>query len=210
MKLWYSPTSPFARKVRIAAHELHIDDALELEEVDPWTDARLRQLNPLAKVPTLQLDDGGVLYESSVIISYFDSNVMGGLIPHLGSARWRALRFEALCDGLSTAAGRIFAGERRGDPDPIEDRLVEAVQAGLDAMERERLNHERPTVGEIAAAAALSYIDFRWPDRDWREGRSRAAEFMQAMNERPSMTETAYRLPLANLRAADDGEHAGS
>ncbi len=208
MKLWFSPTSPFARKVRIAAHELHIDGALELEEIDPWSDARLRALNPLAKVPTLVLDDGQVLYESSVIISFFDSNVKGGLIPHMGSARWRALRFEAMCDGIATAAGRLYAGEQRGQPDPVEDRLVEAIQAGLDAMERERLNFDRPLVGEIAAAATLAYFDFRWPERDWREGRPRAAEFMAFMSQRPSMIETAYR-PLADLRAADDGEHAG-
>lgn len=209
MKLWFSPTSPFARKVRVAAYELHIDEAIELEEVDPWSDTRLRALNPLAKVPTLVLDDGQVLYESSVIVSYFDSNVMGGLIPHMGSARWRALRFEAMCDGVAQAAGRLHAGERRGQPDPAEDRLIEAIQAGLDAMERERLNFERPLVGEIAAAATLAYFDFRWPDRDWREGRPRAAEFMAFMSERPSMIQTAYR-PLADLGAPGDGEHAGS
>ncbi len=204
MKLWYSPASPFSRKVRMAAHELHLpDDAIVLEEVDPWTDPRLRTLNPLAQAPTVELDDGGVLYESSVIIEYMNSVVMGPLIPTMGAGRWTTLRMQALCDGVATAAGRLHAGEQRGEPDPIEDRLIETIQAGLDKIERQRLNFERPLVGEIAAAATLAYFDFRWPDRDWRAGRPRAAEFLDEMQRRPSMIETAYR-PLAQGDAAGD------
>ena len=145
MKLWYSPASPFSRKVRMAAHELHLpDDAIVLEEVDPWTDPRLRILNPLAQAPTVELDDGGVLYESSVIIEYMNSVVMGPLIPAMGAGRWTTLRMQALCDGVATAAGRLHVGEQGGEPDPIEDRLVETIQAGLNQIERQRLNFERP------------------------------------------------------------------
>jgi glutathione S-transferase len=67
MQLWYAPTSPFARKVRIAAHELGLAYRIGLIKADPWTDKRLRALNPLAKVPTLVLDDGRALYESALI-----------------------------------------------------------------------------------------------------------------------------------------------
>jgi glutathione S-transferase len=205
MKLWCSPTSPFARKVRMAAIELHLpDDTFELIEVDPWTDPDLRALNPLGKVPALRLDDGGVLYESSVIVEYMNTVVMGGLIPQLGRARWTTLRMQGLCDGVATAAGRLFASEQRGQPDPIEDRLVETIQAGLNAFERERLNYERPLVGDIAAAATLAYFDFRWPDRDWRSGRPRSAEFLNEMQQRPSMIETAYRPLSAEGDAAGD------
>jgi glutathione S-transferase len=58
MKLFYAPTSPFARKVRVTAHELRLEDRIELVLVNPWSDAELRSLNPLAKVPTLIRDDG--------------------------------------------------------------------------------------------------------------------------------------------------------
>ena len=128
MKLWYSPTSPFARKVRMAAFELRLpDDTFDLIEVDPWSDAQLRGINPLGKVPVLRLDDGGVLYESSVIVEYMNTVVMGGLIPAMGRSRWTTLRMQGLCDGVATAAGRLFAGEQRGQADPIEDRLVETI-----------------------------------------------------------------------------------
>ncbi len=197
MKLWYSPTSPFVRKVRMAAIELRLpDDTFELIEIDPWIDPSLRAVNPLGKAPALQLDDGGVLYESAVIIEYMNTVVMGGLIPAMGRSRWTTLRFQGLCDGVAAAAGRLFDGETRGEPDPVEDRLVQTIQAGLDAFERERLNYERPLVGDIAAAATLAYFDFRWPDRDWRNGRPRSAEFLDEMQRRPSMIQTAYR-PLS-------------
>jgi glutathione S-transferase len=204
MKLWCSPTSPFSRKVRMAAIELHLpDDTFELVEVDPWTDPRVRGLNPLGKVPTVQLDDGGVLYESAVIVEYINTVVMGGLIPPLGRSRWTTLRMQGLCDSVAAAAGRLFAAEQRDAPDPIEERLVETIQAGLNAIERERLDYERPLVGDIAAAVTLAYFDFRWPDRDWRSGRPRSAEFLDQMQRRPSMIETAYR-PLAQGDAAGD------
>jgi glutathione S-transferase len=192
MKLWFAPTSPFARKVRIAAHELGLAGSLTFEAINPWTDRRLRDLNPLAKVPTLELDDGEVLYESAVIVAYLDAQARGGLIPQDDAARWRALRLQGLCDGVATAAGRIFAGERRGVPDPIEARLVEATQAGLNAIDAGPLDFVQPQVGDIAAAATLSYFDFRWPDRDWRCTRTRAGAFLAEMEKRPSMIETAY------------------
>lgn len=175
-----------------------------LIEVDPWSDERLRAVNPLGQVPAIELDDGGMLYESSVIVDYMNAVVMGGLIPPLGRARWTTLRLQGLCAGVATAAGRLFASEQLGAPDPLEARLVETIQAGLNAFERERLNDERPLVGDIAAAATLAYFDFRWPDRDWRSGRPRSAEFLEAMQRRPSMIETAYRPVSAQGDAAGD------
>jgi glutathione S-transferase len=145
-----------------------------------------------------------VLYESSVIVEYMNTVVMGGLIPALGSSRWITLRQQGLCDGVAAAAARLHAGEARGVPDPIEDRLIESIQAGLNEIERHRLNFERPLVGEIAAAATLAYFDFRWPDRDWRAGRPRSAEFLDEMQRRPSMIETAYRPLSADVDATGD------
>ncbi|MDI3290251.1 glutathione S-transferase N-terminal domain-containing protein [Polyangium sp. 15x6] len=46
MQLWLAFTSPFARKIRIAAHELGLAGEIVLVETDPWTDPRLRAVNP--------------------------------------------------------------------------------------------------------------------------------------------------------------------
>jgi glutathione S-transferase len=199
MQLWYAPTSPFARKTRIAAHELGLAASLELVEVNPWTDARLRALNPLSKVPTLVLDTGQVLIESAVICEYLDSMAGGGrLFPPPGEGRWRALALQGLADGAATAAGRLFADEHRQVGERSETMMLRfqaVIEASLDHLERQGLEGPLTTIGEVSAAALLGYLDFRWPERDWRTGRSRLAAWFAEVEQRPSMIETRHRLP---------------
>ncbi|WP_225411637.1 glutathione S-transferase N-terminal domain-containing protein [Stigmatella hybrida] len=118
MELWYAPTSPFARKVRIAAHELGLAGCLRLVEVTPWTDARLRALNPLSKVPTLVLDSGEVLYESGVLCEYRTSTSAG---RNTGGAP--PIRASPPGSNRSTPAPRCArpaTGSRRADEPPPE------------------------------------------------------------------------------------------
>ncbi len=81
MKLLSSPTSPYARKVRIALAEKKID--CELVEASPWAaDSIVPTHNPLGKVPVLLLDDGTALYDSRVIVEYLDTvSPVSRLIP---------------------------------------------------------------------------------------------------------------------------------
>ncbi len=160
MELWYAPTSPFARKVRVAAHELGVADAIQLAEVDPWTDPRLRNLNPLAKVPTLVLDDGEIVWESGLISERLDAlSGASELFPPLGIERWRALSLQALADNACTAAGRLYADERRPSEARSETMLARfrrAIDASLDYLETAELRSS-PTIGEISAGALLGY-----------------------------------------------------
>jgi glutathione S-transferase len=195
MDLWYAPTSPFARKVRIAAAELGFTDRLALIRVDPWSDGRLRAINPLAKVPTLVLDDGSVLFESAVICDYLDAMApQRRLFPPDGPDRWQTLLMHGLADGAMISAGRLFADERR-PPDQRSDamliRFAQARDATLDSLERATLRDE-PMIGEIAVAALLGYLDFRWPDRDWRDGRPDLSGWFDRFDRRPSMTTTRH------------------
>jgi glutathione S-transferase len=198
MDLWYAPTSPFARKVRVAAHELGLDHRLRLIETNPWTDARLRALNPLAKVPTLVLDDGEVVWESGVIAERLAAMAPAqDLFPAAGERRWRALSLQALADGASTAAGRLFADEHRPPNERSETmlaRFAATLEAVLDHLEQEALA-AAPTIGEIAVAVFLGYLDFRWPARDWRAGRPRLGAWFDDFAARPSMAHSAHRLP---------------
>ncbi len=198
MQLWYAPTSPFARKVRITILELGLQEAIELVEVNPWTDGKLRALNPLAKVPTLVRDGAEPLYESGVICDFLNSlSGAGHLIPAAGEARWRALLLQGLADGACTAAGRLFADERRPENERSEGMMVrfqQAIGATLDALGSRPLADGLPTIGEISIAAFLSYLDFRWPGHPWRDGRPQVAAWFERAAERPSMTGTAYRL----------------
>jgi glutathione S-transferase len=59
---------------------------------------RIRQYNPMVKVPTLVLDDGEVLSESSAILDYLDQSAgpARALLPAYGRARRDALKLMAL------------------------------------------------------------------------------------------------------------------
>jgi glutathione S-transferase len=196
MELWYAPTSPFARKVRVVAHELGLADQLRLVEVDPWTDTRLRALNPLAKVPTLVLDDGETVWESGLIAERLEE-IAGGraLFPGIGPERWRALSLQALADGAATAAGRLFADENRRAGQRSETMLTRfrhAIDASLDRLETCELL-SCPTIGEISVAVLLGYLHFRWPGRPWIADRRRLNAWYGVFAERASMLETPYR-----------------
>jgi glutathione S-transferase len=197
MQLWYSPTSPFARKARIAALELGLAGRLEPVEIDPWTDPRLRALNPLAKVPTLVLDDGEAVWESGLIAERLEAMAGGHvLFPPEGAERWRALGLQVLADGACTAAGRLFADERRQPGDRTEfmlARLRAAIEAVVDRLETQPLS-AAPTIGEISVAVLLGYLDFRWPDRDWRATRPSLAAWFETFAQRPSMAATMPRM----------------
>lgn len=107
MKLFYSPTSPFVRKVMVVAHELGLADRLERlpSAAHPVNrDKSIISHNPLGQVPTLLTDDGQVLADSRVICEYLDDLAGGGLFPKAGAARWRALVDQTLGDGLLGAA----------------------------------------------------------------------------------------------------------
>ena len=195
MKLRYSPTSPFARKVRITIHELGLGDRVELLVTDPWTDAALRADNPLGKVPLLILDDGEALYDSPVICEYLDSRAGGKLFPPAGAARWRALKLQALGDGMAEATARRFVEGRRPvaeQSQAVINRQAEAIQAALGAAERvvAALAVDSPTIGEIAIAAALGYLEFRAPEEDFRTAQPKLSGWLARFGARASYAAT--------------------
>lgn len=196
MQLWYAPTSPFARKVRVAVEELGLAAALELVEVNPWTDDRLRALNPLSKVPTLVRDNGSILYESSVICDYLDSLAPPRrLFPPDGPARWQALLLQGLADGAATSAGRLFADERRPADqrsDAMMQRFRIAIDTTLAELDKADLSSSF-TIGELTVAVLLGYLDFRWPDSDWRPAHPHLAAWFAETDRRPSMQATRHR-----------------
>lgn len=102
MKLYYSSTSPFVRKVNVFAIETGLDTQIEWVKTNPWqAEDILTAENPLSKIPTLITDDGMVIYDSSVICEYLDSLHSGEkLIPPQGESRWQVLCLQALADGI--------------------------------------------------------------------------------------------------------------
>jgi glutathione S-transferase len=197
MKLHSSPTSPFARKVNVAAIELGLLDRLELHTVQTspvGPDLGLVADSPLGKIPCLVLDEGQPLYDSRVICEYLDSlEGRHRLFPATGPARWTALRRQALADGMMDAAvlARYETALRPPDrrwPAWVDGQL-DKVNRALDRLEAEGLG---PTVdiGTIAIGCALGYLDFRYAEMNWRGTRPALAAWFEALAARPSMQRT--------------------
>ena len=207
MKLRYSPTSPYARKLLVCALERGLDERIERVPTDIGDpNSGLAAQNPLGKVPALVLDDGTVLYDSPVICEYLDS-LHGGepLIPPSGAARWTAKRREALADGILDAAVLRMIETRRRPEElrwPAWDELQGAkMRRGLDALEAEAAAGGLEggleggldgglDLGTIAIGCMLGYLDLRFAAEDWRPGHPALAAWYEAFTERPSMQAT--------------------
>lgn len=194
-----SPTSPYARKVAVAAAERGLAERIARERTDPWDPAGdLPRDNPLGKVPALRLEDGTTLYDSRVIVRYLDTLHDGPpLIPAEGAARWRVERTEALADGiLDAAVTRLIEHRRRpGElfwPD-WDAWQQDKIARALDTLEREAaaLDHDPPSLSEIAVACALGYLDFRFADDGWRRGRPVLDAWYAGICARPALRETS-------------------
>lgn len=205
LKLYWSPSSPFVRKVLIVAHELGLIDRIACERavVGP---ARLNpevmRDNPLNKIPTLVAEGPLALFDSRVICEYLD-DIDGGarMFPRDPERRWTALRRQALADGLTETAVLLRDEHWRGDGHRSPAHLHaygEKVRACLAALEGEDLCAPQPDIGHVAIACALSYLDFRLPEIDWRAGHPRLAAWEREIAARPSL---ALTLPAeANKR----------
>lgn len=184
MILRSSPASPFVRKVRIAASVLGLSGRIDEQSVDLNDPAdSLRVQNPLGKIPALVLDDGTVLYDSRVILEYFDALAGGGrIIPREGPARFGALRLQALCDGVLDASVLIvYEGRYRPADKHVQswiDRQADKVARGLAALEAAPpALTPVPDVGQIAVACVLGYRDFRFGGT-WRKEYPRLVEWL--------------------------------
>lgn len=206
MKLRHSPTSPFVRKVMVAAYELGLESRIERvpTRVAPTqrNDEVVRD-NPLAKIPALTTDDGLVIYDSRVICEYLDTLAGGAkLFPAAGRSRWRALRQQALGDGILDAG--ILARYESLRPREFQwqewiDAQMRKVRGALSALEMEcesgdlALPAAAATVeiGHLAIGCALGWLDFRYPAEAWRERHRRLAAWYESLARRRSMQETA-------------------
>ncbi len=197
MRLRHSPTSPFVRKVNVVALETGLAARLEAVLTDPWeAGTDLVEGNPLGKVPALHLDDGEVLYDSRVICEYLDSLHDGPpLFPAPGPSRWRALRWQALGDGLMDAAvlGFVEVGRR-----PAQYCWAAWVERQGGVMRRALARFEaeiagRPEtldIGQISLGCALGYLDLRHAAFDWRSACPALAAWFEAFDARASMQAT--------------------
>jgi glutathione S-transferase len=197
MKLFYSGASPYVRKVMVTAHIGGLTDRITLvpgsgSPLAPNVDTCA--VNPLGKIPCLVTDDGLALFDSRVITRYLDALAGTGLYPE-GDALWAVLARESLAEGIIDAAllviyeGRLRPEELRFAP--FVQAQMSKIQRGMGALEGEARRFS-PTVdaAQITIGSALGYLDFRFPDLNWREGRPALAEWFEALSAHPAMQAT--------------------
>jgi glutathione S-transferase len=201
MKLIGSHASPYVRKVRIALAEKRIEYEFVLD--NPHVPGSVAaHYNPLGKIPVLVTDDGTPLYDSSVIIEYLDMvSPVGRLIPEAGRTRIHAKRWEALADGLLEAAVLVVVEKRRPasrqSKDWIERQTGKIAQAlstaAHDLGERGWCAGEGFGLADLALGCAVGYLDFRFPDLDWRSPYPSLARHAEKLFRRPPFLATLPR-----------------
>jgi glutathione S-transferase len=201
MKLIGSLTSPYVRKVRVVMAEKKLDFQLVLE--DPWNAEVVRKSNPLSKVPCLVMEGGEAVFDSRVIVEYLDTlSPVGKLIPPSGRERTEVRTWEALADGVLDAAilARLEAtwgGRKEGERSQAWiDRQMAAVTGSLKAMSQGL--GEKPfcagihfTLADVAVGCALGYLDFRFPQIDWRTPYPNLQKLYDKLSARPSFVDSA-------------------
>jgi glutathione S-transferase len=200
MKVYFSPASPFVRKVLACAIELGVGDQIQRLPSNAGPVNRDRTItadNPLGQVPTFFADDGTVLYDSRVICEYLDTQAGGHrLFPAPGPDRWRALVEQSLGDGMLDAA-LLARYESVLRPDELlwpawMEGQMDKVAVALDQIEGKTASFgDRADIGTITIACALGYLDFRFPDYGWSSQHPALGAWYETFARRPSMAQTA-------------------
>lgn len=179
MKLIGSTSSPYVRKVRVVLAEKKLDCDFVLEDV--WAaQTTIGDANPLGKVPCLIMEGAEAIFDSRVIVEYLDTlSPVGKLIPVQGRDRAEIKTWEALADGVLDASILARLESTWGGRDAAQrsqawiDRQIGKVQSALKAMSQGL--GDKPfcvgihlTLADISVGCALGYLDFRFPDIDWR------------------------------------------
>jgi glutathione S-transferase len=196
MTLHWSPRSPYVRKVMIAAHEMGLRDRIRIVRTvagGTTPHAELMKINPIGKIPTLELEDGTAVYDSPVIIEYLDTLHQGPrLYPVAWPERLTALRRHALGQGmLDNALPLLGEGFRPPEKqsEPHKELWRAKLRACVDALEQEAeaLASSGFTVGHLTIGVALGYLDFRFDAMRWRDGHPKLAAWHATFNARPSV-----------------------
>ena len=204
MKLYWSPRSPFVRKVMVCAHELGIAERIEKVYAlvsSRRANAEVMQTSPLGRIPALVTDEGNVLYDSVVICEYLDHRFGGARLFPRNSTRWDVLRRHALADALLETLVRGLDERNRPverqSPDTLAAHAAK-VEAGLAAADRDVATRTgEPDIGDLTLGVVLGYLDFRYPDLQWRTRHAARARWFDVFGARPSMRETAPHDELA-------------
>jgi glutathione S-transferase len=201
MKLYFSPASPFARKVRIVAAALGLESRVELVAVDTSKPSdTLSARNPLGKIPVLETDGGACIYDSAVISAYLDDLAGGGrVIPRDFAPKYEALTLESLADGIAEASLlQIYETRMRAEGERSaswvahqRDKVLRGLAHFESSPPAQDFNQGVPRIDQIMLACALGYLDLRF-EGAWRADHPKLVAWLDAFAAAaPSFAATA-------------------
>ncbi|HET7835674.1 MAG TPA: glutathione S-transferase N-terminal domain-containing protein, partial [Variovorax sp.] len=201
MKLIGSAASPYVRKVRVVMAEKRLDYQFVIEDV--WSaDTTISSSNPLGKVPCLIMDGSEAMFDSRVIVEYLDTlSPVGKLIPQQSRERAEVKTWEALADGVMDA-GLLLRMEatwvHRADSERSQawmDRQRGKINNGIAAMAKGLA--DKPfcsgihlSLSDIAVGCVLGWLDYRFPEIDWRADHANLVKLFDKLMLRPSFADT--------------------
>jgi glutathione S-transferase len=201
MKLIGSAASPYVRKVRVVMAEKRLDYQFVIEDV--WSaDTTISSSNPLGKVPCLIMDGSEAMFDSRVIVEYLDTlSPVGKLIPQQSRERAEVKTWEALADGVMDA-GLLLRMEatwvHRADSERSQawmDRQRGKIDNGIAAMakglgDKPFCSGIHLSLSDIAVGCVLGWLDYRFPEIDWRADHANLTKLFDKLMLRPSFAET--------------------
>ena len=203
MKLIGSPTSPYVRKVRVVLVEKRLEYEFAAEDV--WSaDTLIAAANPLGKIPCLIMDGGEAMFDSRVIVEYLDGlSPVSRLIPASGRERAEVKTWEALADGVMDAAilarleaswaGRTEAQRSQAWIDRQLGKVEQAVAAMAKGLgDKPYCSGIHFSLSDVAVGSALAYLEFRFPQINWRETHPNLSALLDRLMQRASFAGTAH------------------
>jgi glutathione S-transferase len=191
MKLFHTPGSPYARIARMAVIELALQDRIQVEAATLRDPASvLLPFNPVGRVPTLLLDDGTAITETTPVLMALDAMVAPErrLLP--GPDKPRALagygRVLGMMDGIAVWNRELRRPEHERSPGVIALEALRAARVA-DALDRDVAagGFAARDAARLALLALLGYCERRHTAFAWRIGHpALAALFDAAAQER--------------------------
>lgn len=162
--LYHFPTSPFARRARLALAHKGLSVELRDSRSHPDIQAEARRLSPLKTVPVLVEEDGRVIGDSTAISHYLDRAYPSAppVWPTSPEDAFAAFELTPLVDvvqnTLADLGARYYALHSSEAWGPVKAEAMDRVQRALDALARHVSALSRPTVARSGWSAADMWL----------------------------------------------------
>ena len=193
MQLLYTKRSPYARKARIMAIEKNIPlECIEEDLVNK--SSRLKESNPLGRIPTLILDDGELICDSPLICEYLENlKDKPAFIPKDEKARRHILNLAAIADGLMEDVVGIYL-EKTRHPQDFHQGFVhnkeDACRRSFTFFENHVADLKNFNIASIGVVSAVGYMHFRLPNMYETKKYPALTRWFDECQTRPSVAQT--------------------